>query len=261
MRTSQLDPGPSFCMPEPRHLSRCPIVEALIDLRVSVAEGITGDAFEAAVGAMEHRGYFRKGPIREQTVLLTTGTDALQHSATDQLIGTRFHSADERFVAQFTIQGFTVSRLRPYVDWQNLLQEAEALWSIYSRAAQPSAVARVATRYINELLLPGTPLLSLDEYLRAAPSLPPELASPPANFLQRYVVHDRETDAKAIITQARQRPDAVEGVPVLLDLDCFVERPFGPDGTSAFAVLAQLRALKNRLFFGLVTDLALRLYE
>lgn len=248
-------------MPEPRPLTRCPIVEALIDLRVSAAEHVAGDAFDVAAADMQQRGYSRKGSIREQKVLLTAGLDAMQHSSTESLTGARFHSADERFVAQFTTQGFTVSRLQPYVDWNSLVTEALALWRVYSAVARPSTVGRVATRYINELVLPVEPLLPLSEYLRAAPFVPADVASPPANFLQRYVVHDRETGAQAIVIQARQRPDTAEGIPVLLDLDCFVEKPFEPNDASAFAMLARLRNLKNRLFFGLVTDLTLRLYE
>jgi uncharacterized protein (TIGR04255 family) len=49
-------------------------------------------------------------------------------------------------------------------------------------------------------------------------------------------------------------------VPVILDIDVFRESRFAVDGNAVWDYLAQLRVLKNRLFFGALTDEAVELY-
>jgi len=253
--------GSASGMPHPRPLAHCPIIEALVDLRVAVGPAVTAEMFDDAVGLMAQRGFVRKGPIVEQTVTLGVGSDIPEPRASQQLVGTRFHSSDDLFVAQFTIHGFTVSRLRPYEAWSGLHRQAAGLWDLYRQIAVPSALTRVATRYINEIMLPASPSPILEDYLRAPPQLPADLSGPPTNFLQRFVVHDRETGAQVIVTQARQRPDIREHFPVLIDIDCFVEKTFDPDGTEALHLLEKLRDVKNRVFFGLLTERALELFQ
>jgi len=247
-------------MPEPRPLAHCPIIEALFDVRASAGANVAAEAFDAAAEILDRRGYVRKGPIVEQIVAFGGNSDSPEPRTAQRLLGTRFHSADELFVAQFTTSGCTVSRLRPYTTWDDLHREATALWQVYRQIAEPKGLTRVATRYINELMLPVSPALMLQDYLRAPPLLPDDLPGPPTNFLQRFVVHDRETEAQVIVTQARQRPDVQDHVPILVDIDCFVERPFDADGNEAFRLLEQLRVVKNRIFFRLLTERALQLF-
>lgn len=50
-------------------------------------------------------------------------------------------------------------------------------------------------------------------------------------------------------------------VPVLLDIDAFTQSEFEPTDQQVWTVLEQLRVLKNRAFFGTITEKAAELYE
>jgi hypothetical protein len=74
--------------------------------------------------------------------------------AVDTPIGWRFVSPDKLHVFQARLNGFTFSRLPPYVDWESFRTEARRLWDLYRAVANPIAPTRIAVRYINRLDLP-----------------------------------------------------------------------------------------------------------
>lgn len=138
-----------------RHLQHAPITEALVDMRVRTRDGLTIERLRQAIVAEEF-GYYLKGPIAQGTIAfrLDANGTASQEIADAQQIGVRLHSRDEKYVAQFQLGGFTLSRLAPYEDWSTLVGECKRLWSVYLQALKPAAVIRIATRFINNLRLP-----------------------------------------------------------------------------------------------------------
>ena len=142
-------------MARERHLPHAPITEALIDIHVSPRDGLTfaglRDAFDA-----EEFGYYVKGPISQGTFAVRVAPDGQPPHTTAESaqVGLRFHSADEKYVAQCRLAGFTLSRLPPYEKWENLLEEGRRLWAIYVERLAPTRVVRIATRFINNLHLP-----------------------------------------------------------------------------------------------------------
>ena len=151
-------------MAEIRHLEHAPITEAVIDFRVEALTDVTVDTL---VAALEHRGYLgyaRKGPIvRSEFGFSTKVAEAPQAVHTSTRIGVRIHSPDDRYVALFGIEGFTLSRLEPYESWENLVGEARRLWEGYRECLGPLRITRIATRYINNLRLPT---LQLERFMR-----------------------------------------------------------------------------------------------
>ncbi|MGH8226511.1 MAG: TIGR04255 family protein [Steroidobacteraceae bacterium] len=245
-------------------LTRAPIVEALIDFRVQVGQRIAVDQLERAADAPGF-GYHKKSPILRGTFgFVVNPQDSpmakplLGAAAT---IGVRFHSADERYVAQFTTEGFTLSRLAPYESWEALIREARRVWAVYRDCAAPTRIQRTATRFINNLRLPLKPGERFDLYLNGLPNLPPEYPQSISSFLQRFVVHDDVSGANAILTQALEQFPLAPPVPVMLDIDVFRECRFEPDGTEVWDFLTDLRQLKNRCFFGALSNDAVKLYR
>lgn len=258
-QTSSIPETPRL-MPAPRPLPNCPISEALIHLRVPQEPGFAPETFDAPAIA-ERLGYVRRGPMLQHEVRVEFGQDESKAvSPPSRRVGTRFHSADDRYVLQLTDEGFTLSRLRPYESWERLRDEARRTWQVYREARAPASIVRVATRFINNLGLPLIENVQLESYLRCAPPLPAELPQLIGGFFQRLVVLDDASGAKTIFTQAWQDP-AMEGrIPVILDIDCQLDRVFPADGAAAFAQLETLRTLKNRFFFEAVTERTLELY-
>jgi uncharacterized protein (TIGR04255 family) len=116
-------------MAKPRtYLPQAPVTEAVIDFRVLAQKGLTVAALEPLVERLAPD-YVKKGPIFE--LQASFAVDPKGEGSSDvasQEIGVRLHSADDRYVAQFQLAGFSLSRLEPYETWDELLAEAQRLW-------------------------------------------------------------------------------------------------------------------------------------
>jgi uncharacterized protein (TIGR04255 family) len=250
-------------MAQGRQLAHAPIVEALIDMKVLAAEGTTVERLEKAISGRNF-GYYKKGPIlRGQFGFVINAQDVpptRQVLSNTGIIGVRMHSADERYVAQFTTEGFTLSRLEPYESWEALVSEAMRVWSEYRACVTPTSIHRVATRFINNLRLPLKVGERFERYLTGLPNIPVEIPQTVSSFLQRFVIHDEVSGATAVLTQALEGFTPEPPVPVILDIDVFRESRFAPEGSVVWDYLAQLRVLKNRFFFGALTEEAVELY-
>src|SRR5262245_37268881 len=113
-----------------RHLPNAPITEAVIDFRVETPAAVTVEMLDAALAERGYLGYTKKGPIirGEFGFSLTAKEGPVTRAAQSSVIGVRLHSADERYVAQLSVEGFTLSRLQPYESWETLIGEARRLW-------------------------------------------------------------------------------------------------------------------------------------
>jgi uncharacterized protein (TIGR04255 family) len=251
-------------MAKQRHLSNAPIKEALIDLRVTPREGLTFDQLQSALEG-RFAGYHDKGQILEQHFELRVDGVASNSGASlnSRKVGVRLHSADERHVAQCQIQGFTLSRLTPYEDWDRLVEEARRLWVIYRQVLEPQAVVRCAARFINDLQLPMKAGDSYQKYLNKLVDLPAGTPQAVSRFLQRFELTDTARNANVNLTLAMQSGYVVEGapVPVVLDIDCYSACELGPDSAELWSRIAMLRDVKNECFFGVLTEPAVELYE
>jgi uncharacterized protein (TIGR04255 family) len=177
------------------------------------------------------------------------------------IIGIRLNSLNEKYVAQFSTEGFTLSRLEPYESWEELIKETKRMWQIYVMCANPIRIQRIATRFINNLRLPMQNGERFEKFLTGLPVLPQDFPQTISSFLQRFVVYDESTSATAILTQALDQATRVESLPVILDIDVFRETKFACDSPDVWSSLTDLRTLKNRFFFGALTDDAVERYE
>ena len=248
-------------MAKQRHLPHAPITEALIDFRVTHREGLTFTELKSAIDSIDI-GYYVKGPISEGTFGFMLAPDGQPSTTTESSqVGLRLHSNDEKYVAQFTIAGFTLSRLPPYETWENLLAETRRLWAVYVQRLSPKSVERVATRFINNLQLPLEPGASFQLYVNKLIDVPDEAPQVVEAFLQRFRLVDIESGSRVIVTIALDGLKAGVPAPVILDVDAFLAANFKPMDGTIWSFLEKLRELKNRSFFGTITEVAAELYE
>jgi uncharacterized protein (TIGR04255 family) len=173
----------------------------------------------------------------------------------------RLHSADEKYVAQFRLAGFTLSRLPPYEKWGNLLDEVRRIWAIYVEALAPKRVVRIATRFINNLNLPLEPGESFQTYINKLVDVPDEAPQIVETFFQRFRLFEAASGARVILTLALDGIPLAGGIPVILDVDAFITANLKPADGELWTTLERLRELKNRSFFGTITESAAELYE
>jgi uncharacterized protein (TIGR04255 family) len=250
-------------MAEQRHLPNAPITEALIDIRVTPRANLTFTELKNAIDALD-LGYYLKNPISEGTFAFTLAPDGQPKTATESAqVGVRLHSSDEKYVAQFRLTGFTLSRLHPYEKWENLLDEAKRLWNVYVNSLAPSRVVRIATRYINNLNLPLETGESIQTYLYKLVDVPDEAPQVVETFLQRFQLAEgmSANSAKVILTLALDGIPLAGRIPVILDIDALVAVTLSPTDQELWLILERLRQLKNRTFFGTITEAAAELYK
>ena len=249
-------------MARQRHLARAPITEALVDIHVMPREGLTFAALQDRIREAAF-GYYVKNPISEGMFGFKLPADGQQAETTAESaqVGLRLHSMDEKYVAQYRLSGFTLSRLPPYEDWAKLLEETKRVWADYVERLKPVRVVRVATRFINNLRLPLEQGASYQTYLNKLVDVPDEAPQAVAAFFQRFQLVDAASGARVNLTLALDSTPASGPAPVILDLDAFMSTNLEPTDPEVWSMLAHLRDLKNRSFFGTITDQAVELYS
>lgn len=238
------------------HLNRAPIVEGLIDIRVERSPEVTLDTMKAACD--ELAGDF---PSREPISTFSGQFSFSMESGSSfsaqapAPIGFMLRSADQKWVAQFRLDGFTLSRLQPYTSWDDLKVRATELWIRYRSVARPLKIIRLASRYINRIPLPMGE--SFEKTFTTTFNIAASLPQSVVGFLLRVVIPFEEEQALAIVTQAL--PDNAQDC--TFDLDVFAMTPAGIADPDAWIKLEQLRDVKNRLFFESLTKTALESFE
>jgi hypothetical protein len=80
--------------------------------------------------AAEEFGYIKAGPLVRGSFGFSVNSQeepvARTLTAQASSIGARLHWRDEKFVAQFSIEGFTFSRLPPYELWKQVIAKNTA---------------------------------------------------------------------------------------------------------------------------------------
>jgi uncharacterized protein (TIGR04255 family) len=238
-------------MARQRHLRHAPITEALIDIHIIPREGLTFAELQGVIDEANF-GYYVKNPISQGTFAFSLTPDGQRPRTAGEAaqIGLRLHSADEKYVAQFRLAGFTLSRLPPYEKWESLLEETRRLWAIYVERLAPTRVVRVATRFINNLRLPLDSGVSFQTYVHKLVDVPDEAPQAVEAFFQRFRLVHSASGARVILTLALDGISAGGSMPVILDVDAFIDSTLNPTDRELWSILERLRELKNRSFFG-----------
>jgi uncharacterized protein (TIGR04255 family) len=249
-------------MPAPHHLRAAPILEAIIDFRVRARAGVEQSDFEGLRGPLlarfPHSDVQKGGSITFQLTPTGVKTPQMQQGLFQGLV---FRSADEKLIAQFRIDGFTLNRLKPYTRWEEFYPVALELWRLYCSVARPEGVSRVALRFINQIVFPAEAAgADFDRYMTMAPVVAPELPQTVTGFLTRTTIHDQKQDLSANIMQTFGA-DAASRMFLLLDIDAYREGAWATSDPGIETTFSDLRELKNLIFFSSLTETALRQFE
>ena len=245
------------------HLTRAPIVEALVDFRIrSNSEPISVEDIEGI-----HNAILAKYPTKIENKIFQTNfifntTEPSEQKMSGILSGYRFESADKKFVLQLSPDGFTLSQLAPYNNWNDLINEAKWCWNEFNRISENSSIIRVATRFINKINIPLVASIDFDDYLTSSPKIPDNLPQTTGEFLSRNVIHCIEQQAILVLTQSFQNPSAdIQSLQVIIDIDVFKEGNFDCKENEHWVLLETLRDLKDDAFFGSITPKTLDLIK
>lgn len=244
-------------------LSRAPIAEAVIEMRARAEvqweeSTIRGRLTPLLPGyqKIESQSEF------EHEMQLGPGQDTVQRHRDLGWRGLRCESTDHLHIAQFNRDGFVFSRLRPYDHWEQFQGEAMRLWRIYQDLASPSGIQRLGLRFINRIELPvdGPPP---DDYLRMPSEVLAGMPLSRVGFFHRDVLAVQGYPYIVTIVRTVQPIQVTgnKGFGLLLDIDVFSTEPFDLRDDLLTQRLVEMRWLKNKAFFGSITQQALETFQ
>lgn len=244
------------------HFPNAPIVEAVIDIRAhavgSFAEAEVRTFFDSKID-----GYSYLDSQRAVRYEITPAEKQPQSTFKDLgLKGVRFQSSDSKYIAQFNRDGFVCSRLEPYTDWESFSGEGLRLWNLYKVMAQPKEINRVGLRFISRIELPPT-ALRFDDYINPAPEPPRGLNLPFHGFMHHdtLAVPGYPYAINLIRTIQPPQPETRIGMSLILDIDVFTTHELEIETSELDRILKEMRWLKNKTFFGTVTEKALEAFR
>ena len=241
------------------HLDKAPIVEAVIEIRTR-AEGLWEESTvtqRLKADLPEYPNVLSMNAVRQE---ITLGPQAPSQGTLHELgwNGLLFESADKLHVAQFNRDSFVFSRLHPYETWEHLEKEAKRLWTLHVEVARPTEAQRLGVRFINRIPM-SAHANRFEDYIRPHPETPRGLDLPFLNFLHRETLMVPGQDYGINLTRTLQIPQdrLASGIGIILDIDVFTTQPFMLDQGDLERRLKEMRWLKNRSFFGSITEEAL----
>ena len=243
------------------HLRNAPIVEAAIEIRARAEvpwdESSVSQELKAKL-ALGYPSVLTQNEFQGETKFIPG--QAVESAIRDlKWRGLVFRSGDDRHVAQFNRDGFIFSRLRPYENWDQLYGEAMRLWRFYKDVARPTEAQRIGLRFINRIEL-GPGELRFEDYIQPAPRPPRAMDLPFVAFFQRDSLEATGYPYGINVTRATQRDTkpVSAGVAVILDIDviCFSVADLQEETLNK--TLSEMRWLKNKAFFGSITNKAIK---
>jgi len=239
-----------------------PIVEALIDIRVSKPHVVKMSALESFQESVKDR-----FPLKEARQSWRGGFRITKDAGPELdtpvggVDGFFFKSGDKSKVVQARKDGFTFSKLKPYESWDVFRAEAEDLWMRYVDVTKPQSIDRLAVRYINSIDIP-VPFADFKEYVLTMPDLPEGIPQGIANFFMRMTLPKHDIGSVAVVTQTfKDLKHTDEFLSFIFDIDAIKQIQLEPTDQQVWGVLEELRHFKNDVFFESLTSKTKELFQ
>ncbi len=244
-------------------LPHAPSVEAIIDIRATPTDIPNEESLKNFVQEKFRNYQYRDSSraIRYQATVSTNQPPT--HTIQDMgWRGVHFQSEDQKYIAQFNRDGFTLNRLEPYQSWDQFQTEAMRLWNGYAEFVKPTQIHRVGLRYVNRIQMPAGEL-HFEDYIEVAPSTPKGLDLPVSGFMHQDTVVVAEHPYAVNIIKTVQPPNPLTGpgYGLILDIDVITTQPFDSDDTRLKNHLDEMRWLKNKVFFGTIKQKSLEMFQ
>lgn len=240
---------------------KAPIVEALLDIRVSFLSLIEPARLASFQDAIRDRYPTKEPRIQKQLEIDLTADEGTRPMVKRGPEGFLFKSIDARRTVQVRQDGFTLNWLRPYDTWSAMRDEARPHWERYCAEYRPDRVVRLGLRYINRLELP-LPVSDFRDFVRTAPDIAPDLPQGVSSLFMRLEIPDEKRGLVAIISETIQ-PPAGDGklLPFIFDIDVVCASEFEPTSSDIWSAFERMRDYKNEIFDRSMTPRAKEMFQ
>lgn len=230
-----------------RSYASAPIVEATIDLRVSLPESVGLDELSGLYADLDAPSPFFEFIPRVEDDRLVASNDQK---------GFRYSSKNE-FVVNAGLDRFSFSQVSRYQDWTYFIGQVEPRWQRFREVTTPQRITNVGVRYVNRIVIPKIQI-EINDYLRTTVDISPYLPQAISRYFAQISFAVNAFGVQATVTTTMVEPPVPESTALVLDIDVSNQGELDP-GSGSFdqdltAVLERLRSAKNYVFEACITD-------
>jgi uncharacterized protein (TIGR04255 family) len=241
-------------------LACAPVVEAVIHWQARAQEPFEQESLKKELAARLPL-YPQSSPMKGFGLMATLSAEeepSVQHQKTG-FLGLRLTSNDGQYVVQFVRDGLVFSRTNPYEHWQPFHDAAIAAWKVFLDVAKPVETQRLGVRYINHIAA-ATPA-TLDEFLRDPPTCPSNLPLSEFVYQSTFDVPGHPFGVRVIKVLQPSLTELPQSSGLFLDIDVFSMTAIPNEHGPLEDALTRMRWLKNKVFFGLLTEQAVESFR
>jgi uncharacterized protein (TIGR04255 family) len=251
----EADRSPAAVNTVRREYAHPPAVEVVIDLRVTPTRKFKPRLLDPLIKAESKRypqvaqtfSVELSGKFTHPGVSGTT-------EAKREHIGYRIEAPGRTHVIQLQQEGFTFSRLQPYIGWEATIAEARRVWKHYEQLANPLQVNRLGVRYINRLDIP-LPAGDISRYLLTAPALAANIPQQISGYAMELQLPQPDLPkTTAVMRQGLTPPPRDNVLSIILDIDVFKAVEFPASYAGIWNEFETLHRRENFLFESTITD-------
>jgi len=237
------------------NLSNPPAIEAVLDIT-------TNEITDTKKLDYKNKGFKKKFPCKEQIMLFESSfqeaKERMQIINKNRHLGFAYKSGDEKEISQFRLNGFSYSRLSPYLGWEAFVEKALENWETYCSIRKTLEIKRIGLRFINIIQVPcGHPVMS--EYFNVGITSETELGKI-KQYKYQYI-RDFDDDLIAIVNFG-QTEILDNEMSFVFDIDVIKQSSATLlEANNVSEHLRTMRQAKNTIFFGNLTEKALQPYK
>ncbi len=235
-------------------LNKPPIKEAVLDLKFKEGHNLTHERIKEFCELLKD-----VFPVINEMFLfqMQAKLEKGEHQNVEssrQSNGFKLSNEKRSFILQFRLDGFTLSKIEPYISWEELHKEARPLLDKMSLMFPEIRFNRAALRYINNFNLKFEE--PINEYLNIAPAYPLELPQTVDSFLVKLAIPKKDPIEMKSIIHLGIDPigNSDENYRVVFDIDVFRENEYSLGKLEdLFKDFDHIREFKNEIFFNGLT--------
>ncbi len=176
------------------------------------------------------------------------------------LRGFVYQNKSDAKVVQARFDGFTFNKLKPYFDFEELIEEAKPLWELYKVVINPIRITAISFRYINTIVLPQ-PVNELKEYFLTYPEIGAGIPQNINNYFYSFEIVDPKSGAigNVIQTVGEVTPETAS---VIFDITALKKTMINPkQDQEIWTIVKQLREFKNLIFNNSLTTKTKEMFQ
>lgn len=230
-----------------------PITEAIIEFRFT--QSTTDGAIQKFAKQI-----VKQYPESETTYEVQVVLEAGKANAPAANVKTKFGSlkllgVDQSDLLIVAHNRISACRLAPYTTWEEFSERALLYYGKLKTTCGPRPIARVATRFINRIDVPGPvgTLVKVDDYIKVDPCSS-SVVGALSTFNLQVNAEMPGLDGLVGINVATVASPLIDHVSFLLDIDVRQERNPPQSDQGLAECLIRLRQLKNSIFESYLTD-------